>query len=116
MDTILALAKKHGMIEIDCSELRRMRASGATQQLIDVREPYEAEACSIGGTLIPMGEIIERLTEIRRDVPVILHCKSGNRSAAVIQALESRYGFSGLMSLKGGIQAWSAEVEPLNCD
>ena len=64
MDTILALAKKHGMIEIDCSELRRMGASGAPHQLIDVREPYEAEACSIGGTLIPMGEIIERLVDL----------------------------------------------------
>ncbi|MBL7957668.1 MAG: rhodanese-like domain-containing protein [Flavobacteriales bacterium] len=104
------------MTEITCAELRKLRESGAAHQVIDVREPYEAEACSIGGVLIPMGEVIDRISEIRRDVPVILHCKSGNRSAAVIQALESRYGFSGLMSLKGGILAWSAEVEPLNCD
>lgn len=104
------------MKEITCAELKRLRESGAPHQLIDVREPYEAEACSIGGTLIPMGEIIERLGEIRRDVPVILHCRSGNRSAAVIQALESRYGFSGLLSLQGGIAAWSAEMERLNCD
>lgn len=104
------------MTEISCAELKRLRASGTAHQLIDVREPYEAEACSIGGTLIPLGEVIDRIAEIRRDVPVILHCRSGNRSAAVIQALESRYGFSGLMSLQGGILAWSAEVEPLNCD
>ena len=104
------------MTEITCAELRKLRESGAAHQVIDVREPYEAEACSIGGVLIPMGEVIDRISEIRRDVPVILHCKSGNRSAAVIQALESRYGFSGLMSLKGGILAWSADVEPLNCD
>lgn len=104
------------MTEITCAELKKLRESGAAHQVIDVREPYEAEACSIGGVLIPMGEVIDRISEIRRDVPVILHCKSGNRSAAVIQALESRYGFSGLMSLKGGILAWSAEVEPLNCD
>ena len=104
------------MTEITCADLRKLRESGAAHQVIDVREPYEAEACSIGGVLIPMGEVIDRISEIRRDVPVILHCKSGNRSAAVIQALESRYGFSGLMSLKGGILAWSAEVEPLNCD
>lgn len=104
------------MKEITCIELRRLRESGAPHQLIDVREPYEAEACSIGGTLIPLGEVTERLTEIRRDVSVIFHCKSGNRAAAIIQALEARYGFSGLMNLKGGISAWSAEVEPLNCD
>lgn len=104
------------MTEITCAELKKLRDEGRPHQLIDVREPYEAEACSIGGELIPMGEVIDRLGEIKRDVPVILHCKSGNRSAAVIQALEARYGFSGLMSLKGGIQAWSAEVEQLNCD
>lgn len=104
------------MKEITCAELRRMREEGTPHQLIDVREPYEAEACTIGGTLIPMGEVLERREEIRRDVPVILHCKSGNRGAAVIQALEARYGFTGLMNLKGGIQAWSVEVEPLQCD
>jgi len=104
------------MTEITCTELKKLLDSGAPHQLIDVREPYEAEACSIGGTLIPLGEVIERLGEIKRDVPVIFHCKSGNRAAAIIQALESRYGFSGLMHLKGGIQAWSAEVSPLNCD
>ncbi|WKZ67217.1 MAG: rhodanese-like domain-containing protein [Flavobacteriales bacterium] len=104
------------MKEITCEELKRLRAEGTPHQLIDVREPYEAEACGIGGTLIPMGEVIERRAEIRTDVPVILHCRSGNRAAAVIQALESRYGFSGLLHLKGGIQAWSAEVEALHCD
>jgi rhodanese-related sulfurtransferase len=104
------------MTEITCAELKRMRESSTPHQLIDVREPYEAEACSIGGTLIPMGEVVDRRAEIRRDVPVIIHCKSGNRAAAVIQALESRYGFSGLVNLKGGILAWSNEVEMLNCD
>lgn len=105
------------MKQITAPELKRLRESGAPHQLIDVREPYEAEACNIGGTLIPMGEIVERIAEIRRDVPVILHCKSGNRATAVIQALESRYGFSDLINLTGGIAAYAAEVEPaLNCD
>ena len=105
------------MKTITASELKRMRDSGTPHQLIDVREAYEAEACTIGGTLIPMGEIVERINEVRRDVPVILHCKSGNRAAAVIQALESRYGFSDLINLQGGISAYAAEVEPaLHCD
>ncbi|MBK8497572.1 MAG: rhodanese-like domain-containing protein [Flavobacteriales bacterium] len=105
------------MKEITATELKRMREAGTPHQLIDVREPYEAEACSIGGQLIPMGEILDRLAEIRRDGPVILHCKSGNRAAAVIQALESRYGFCDLINLAGGIAAYAAEVEPaLNCD
>lgn len=104
------------MTEISCAELKKLREAGTPHQLIDVREPYEHDACTIGGTLIPLGEVVDRLSEIRRDVPVIFHCKSGNRAAAIIQALESRYGFSGLINLKGGIQAWSAEVETLNCD
>ena len=105
------------MKEITPGELKRLRESKTPHQLIDVREAYEAEACTIGGFLIPMGEVVERRNEIRTDVPVIIHCKSGNRAAAVIQALESRYGFSGLMNLKGGITAYGVEVEPaLNCD
>lgn len=105
------------MKEITPAELKSLREGRTVYQLIDVREPYEAEICSIGGTLIPMGEIVDRIAEIRRDVPVILHCKSGNRSKAVIQALESRYGFSDLLNLNGGIAAYAAEVEPtLHCD
>ena len=105
------------MKEITPTELKRLRESGAPLQLIDVREAYEAEACSIGGTLIPMGEILDRRNEIRTDVPVIFHCKSGNRAAAVIQTLESRYGFVDLLNLKGGITGYAAEVEPtLICD
>lgn len=94
-----------------------MRHDGTSFQLIDVREPYEAEACSIGGTLIPMGEVVDRVEEIRRDVPVVVHCKSGARSAAVINALSSRYGFTNLINLRGGILAFGREVAPeLNCD
>lgn len=105
------------MREITPAELKRLRDSGTSFQLIDVREAYEAEVCSIGGTLIPMGEVVERLNEIRRDVQVVFHCKSGSRAAAVAQALETRYGFTGLCSLKGGIAAYALEVEPtLNCD
>ena len=105
------------MKEISAIEFKTLRESGKHFQLIDVREAFEAEVCTMGGDLIPMGEIIARRSEIRTDVPVIIHCKSGNRAAAVIQALEARYGFSDLTNLKGGITAYAAEVEPtLHCD
>lgn len=105
------------MQEITPQELVRMRQAGEAHQLIDVREPYEAEACNIGGTLIPMGEIVDRLEEVRRDVPVVIHCKSGARSAAVINALSSRYGFTNLVNLSGGIMGFGKDVDPdLNCD
>lgn len=94
-----------------------MRESGEPFQLIDVREPYEAQICSIGGTLIPMGDVLGRLDEIRRDVPVVVHCKSGARSSSVIHALTTRYGFDNLINLRGGILAYSHEVAPeVKCD
>lgn len=105
------------MTTIGPEDLQRMRREGAAFQLIDVREPYEAERCTLGGTLIPMGELLDRLEEIRRDVPVVVHCRSGNRALAVITALERRHGFTNLIQLEGGIQAYAARVDPgLRCD
>lgn len=105
------------MTEITPLELERLRTTGTPHQLVDVREPYEAETCAMGGTLIPMGEVLDRLAELRRDVPVVFHCNTGNRSAAVAYSLEARYGFTGTMTLRGGIQAWAIEVDKdLKCD
>jgi adenylyltransferase/sulfurtransferase len=105
------------MKEIGPRELEAWKASGKDFQLIDVREPYEAEVCTIGGTLIPMGEIVGRLSELRRDVPVVIHCRSGGRSAAVIGALTERYGYTNLVNLAGGIVAYGHEVDPnLHCE
>ena len=105
------------MKEITPHELERMKEAGEAFQLIDVREPYEAEICTIGGTLIPMGEIVARVGEIKKDIPVVVHCRSGSRSAAVISALSSRYGFSNLINLKGGILGYGREVDAsLKCE
>lgn len=104
------------MSEISCTELAEWKKAGKAFQLIDVREPYEAEACNIGGTLIPMGEIVERIGELRKDVPVVIHCRSGSRSNAVINALSARYGFTNLINLTGGIMAYGRDVDPsLDC-
>jgi sulfur-carrier protein adenylyltransferase/sulfurtransferase len=103
--------------EITAAELQAMRDGQVPHQLIDLREPYEAELCTIGGTLIPMAQIVERCGELRRDVPVVMHCRSGNRAAAVVQALSSRYGFSNLHNLQGGIMAFAADVDSnIFCD
>ncbi len=104
------------MQEIDARELKRMKDAGTPFQLIDVREPYEAEICNIGGTLIPMGEVVARVAEINKEGTVVVHCRSGARSAAVINALSSRYGFANLVNLKGGITAYAHDVDPsLQC-
>ena len=105
------------MKEITPQELKRMQDAHEAFQLIDVREPYEAQICSIGGTLIPMGEVVDRLAEIRKDVPVVVHCRSGARSSAVINALSTRYGYTNLINLKGGILGYGREVDDgMTCD
>lgn len=105
------------MRSITPAELKKMKDDHEAFQLIDVREPYEVERCSIGGENLPMGEIVEHLSHIRKDVPVVVHCRSGRRASAVINALETRYGFSNLVNLTGGILAYGREVDPgLNCD
>lgn len=100
------------MKEVTVQELKNMIDSKANFQLIDVREPHEAEIANIGGELIPMGEIINHTEKISKDKPVIIHCRSGARSASVILALEKQYGFTNLVNLKGGILAWAKEIDP----
>jgi len=98
------------MKEISVIELKEMQDSNAVFQLIDVRESYEYEAANLGGKLIPLGSILERSDEIPKDIPVVIHCRSGARSATAIRELESKFGFSNLSNLKGGIIAWEKEI------
>lgn len=99
------------MKEVTVQQLKQMQDAGETFQLIDVREPWEVEICSIGADHIPMGEILNRVSEVRTDIPVIVHCRSGARSANVINALEMQKGFTNLHNLKGGILAWANEID-----
>ena len=105
------------MKEIGPQDLKHMQDAKEAFLLIDVREPYEAERCSIGGKLLPMGEIVDHISEIPKDIPVVVHCRSGARSAAVINALSTRYGFDNLINLKGGILGYGKEVDDgMTCD
>ena len=73
--------------------------------LIDVREPYEYDEMHIEGRLIPLAEVLQRQSEIPQDQPVVVHCRSGKRSATAIKALEEM-GFANLYNLEGGIIAY----------
>lgn len=99
------------MKEITVSELKKLKDSNSDFQLIDVREEHELEICEIGGTHIAMGEVMDNLDKISKDKQVIIHCRSGARSGAICQALEAN-GFSNVYNLKGGIIAWSTEIDP----
>jgi sulfur-carrier protein adenylyltransferase/sulfurtransferase len=98
------------MKEITAAELKKLKDENADFQLIDVREEYEHDEVNIGGKLIPMGEALSRVDEIDRDRQVVVHCRSGKRSASVIQALEQQHGFTNLYNLKGGILAYLEET------
>lgn len=99
------------MKEVTVQQLKQMRDAGEKHQLIDVREDYEVDICSIDATHIPMAEVLDRAEEIRKDIPVIVHCRSGARSANVISALEMQLGYTNLHNLKGGILAWANEID-----
>ena len=99
------------MKEITVSELKKMMDEKTDFQLIDVREAHEFEIAQIGGELIPMGEVMDNLNRISKDKPVIIHCRSGARSGAITNALESQHSFTNIYNLKGGILAWANEID-----
>lgn len=98
------------MKEITVQELKQLIDDKKDFQLIDVREEYEYDEVNINGKLIPMGEVMEHVDEIAKDKQVVVHCRSGKRSATVISALESQFGFTNLYNLKGGILAYIEEI------
>jgi adenylyltransferase/sulfurtransferase len=98
------------MQEITVLALKKLIEDQADFQLIDVREQHEFDEANLNGELIPMGEVIDRVEEISKDKQVIVHCRSGKRSATVINALENQFGFTNLYNLKGGILAYIEEV------
>jgi len=100
------------MKTITVHELKAMIDNKEDFQLIDVREPYEVEICSIGATSIPLAEITSRVAEISKDKKVVVHCRSGARSGNAIGFLEQQYGYTNLYNLTGGILAWANEIDP----
>jgi len=100
------------MKSITVQELLAWRNEGVSHTLIDIREPYEREVSHIDGVHIPMEDIVSRLGEIPEDSPVVIHCRSGARSAAVTHALTQQYGRTNVHNLEGGITAWATHIDP----
>ena len=101
------------MTEITATELKKRMDAGDDIQLIDVRQPDENAFAKIeGAKLIPLGEIVRRMDELDDTRETVLHCKAGGRSAQAIEMLK-RAGYKGeLKNMRGGITAWSNEVDP----
>jgi sulfur-carrier protein adenylyltransferase/sulfurtransferase len=98
--------------EITVRELKERLDRGEKPLIVDVREPYEYQIARIPNTvLIPMNEVPSRLSELPRDREIILHCRSGKRSQDILEYLQTQ-GYTNLKNLKGGVLAWSEEIDP----
>src|SRR4028119_2483310 len=98
---------------ITVDELKDMMDAGKDFELIDVREPNEYEIVSIpGATLIPKDEILSgrALSRLPQDRPIVLHCKTGVRSAEVLAAVKGA-GFSDAVHVQGGVTAWATRID-----
>lgn len=100
------------MKEITVQEFEEWRKKKEDFLLIDVREPAEYEEVNLEGENIPLGTIAEHASRIPKDKKVVVHCRSGKRSADAINLLEKQYGFTNLYNLRGGILAYIAEINP----
>jgi rhodanese-related sulfurtransferase len=97
--------------EIAPKELRARLDRGDDLFILDVREPHEYQICNLNGKLIPLGELPRRVHELDSSREIVAHCRSGKRSAEAVDFLR-KAGFRKTLNLKGGILAWSDEVDP----
>jgi sulfur-carrier protein adenylyltransferase/sulfurtransferase len=97
--------------EIQPEELKRRLDSGEDIFILDVREPHEYQISNIGGHLIPLSDLTQRVDELDYDREIVVHCKGGTRSATAVELLRQA-GFKHVSSLAGGILAWSNKVDP----
>jgi molybdopterin/thiamine biosynthesis adenylyltransferase/rhodanese-related sulfurtransferase len=98
--------------EISVKELYDWQTRGEDFQFIDVREQHEYDIVNLGAVLIPLGVISQHADKIDRAKKVVIHCKTGGRSAKAIRELEDKFGFKNLYNLKAGIFGYIDEVDP----
>jgi rhodanese-related sulfurtransferase len=96
-------------MDITVQDLKARIDAGEAIHLLDVREPNEYAADNLGGTLIPLGELMGRVDELEdwQNEEVIVHCRSGKRSAMAQQILEEN-GFANVRNVIGGLMAYRA--------
>jgi sulfur-carrier protein adenylyltransferase/sulfurtransferase len=96
--------------EITPRDLKSRLDRGDDLFILDVREPHEYQICNLNGHLIPLGELSRRVNELDSSREIVAHCRSGKRSADAVEFLQ-KAGFRKIWNLKGGILAWSDEVD-----
>jgi rhodanese-related sulfurtransferase len=98
------------------SEWMQSKAVQGTTVVLDVREPYEVQTACVTADgfellTLPMGSIVEKLSQLDKDRPIACLCHHGSRSMQVAAYLSSQ-GFAHLANIAGGIHAWSSQVDP----
>lgn len=108
-------AVQNGIPQISVQELKQKREAGEKFFLLDVREPHEYQIANLGGHLLSVNELPQRLAELdevrRSGQPIYVHCKSGARSQRAAELLKQN-GFEHVSNVAGGILAWATEIDP----
>jgi sulfur-carrier protein adenylyltransferase/sulfurtransferase len=100
----------NGIEQISVTTFKQQRDAGKNYFLLDVREPHEYKIAEIGGYLIPLGDLQNRVGELDKSREIVAHCKAGGRSQKAAEFLQQA-GFK-VKNLAGGIQAWSEQIDP----
>jgi len=99
------------MADMTVEELKKRLERGDDLFVLDVREPHEYQICNISGYLIPLNDLPRRVSELDSSREIVVHCKTGGRSAKAADFLRQS-GFSKVHNLAGGINAWAERVDP----
>jgi len=92
-------------------ELKQRLDAGEELFVLDVRDPHEYQICNLGGHLIPLKDLPQRVNELDPSREIVVHCKMGGRSAKAVDFLKQS-GFTKVHNLAGGINAWAERVDP----
>ncbi|HEY9164540.1 MAG TPA: rhodanese-like domain-containing protein [Candidatus Kryptonia bacterium] len=96
---------------ISVHELKDRLDKGEKITILDVREKSEFQICNIGGILIPLRQLPEKMSELDAEGETVVICHSGNRSLMAVRFLQSA-GFQNVKNLTGGIDAWARFIDP----
>jgi sulfur-carrier protein adenylyltransferase/sulfurtransferase len=99
------------MPEMSVEELKQKMDAKEDIFVLDVREPNEYQICNINAHLIPLGQLPARIGELDPDKHIVVHCRSGKRSADAVEFLRKQ-GFGNVQNLRGGILAWADKIDP----
>lgn len=104
------MADRQSPWDISVEDLARLREQHAKFVLLDVREPHEFQICNLDGRLIPLKSLPTRLSELDQSAHIVVHCRSGGRSAKAVELLRAS-GFDNAWNVQGGILAWIDRID-----